>query len=627
MGKLGNALILSPFATYPLDAGQRKRAFQTTSLFKEWGFSITFLHFGFETRWYWGHNSEDDAVLREQWDGDVINFYANKKVGLPPVNDESHQLDEWWDEALGGYISNIFSKRKFDLFVVHNIWLSKAFDYVPHHCLKALDMHDLFSQRAKEFEATGVLPEFFHCSEKDEVFGLKRADIVVAIKQEDADWCNGRDLGNITTITIPYVEDLSSIQTENDPDINQKPVHPGKIVFGMIGSDIHFNRYAVHTLIKELEAVIRKTYAPIEFILAGSICKSVGDCPVFVKKLGFVNHVSEFYSAVDVVMVPMMHGTGVKIKAVEALNHRKPVMFTAHSAEGTGFIGQTCKSLTEMAYWASDIALSGLIPDQLSKSSLQSRAIASSWLNQSKKLFTMNFKFKSPSFIHILGSAASDNANQILLEALIGLSLHKEISAIYRSQGLCIHPKVNEYFLSIPSHYVLRLQTMQATLEAWSNSTFAIISYSQKDMLKAINPEKGPVLIIFDCRCEQSAKPEKLFSLDDTLSCRYVYILTPFQATMVPIELTYRIIVIPLIISRCKWDPHVSQLLLEIINNHSYRSAQQIAEVSADLVSNNFVNEDQSNPSQIKYNIRMVELEALKMLSACIAEAQQEFGY
>jgi hypothetical protein len=80
MGKLGHALILSPFATHPLDAGQRKRAFQTTSLLKEWGFSLTFLHFAFETRWYWGHNSEDDVVLREQWDGDVLHFYANKKL-------------------------------------------------------------------------------------------------------------------------------------------------------------------------------------------------------------------------------------------------------------------------------------------------------------------------------------------------------------------------------------------------------------------------------------------------------------------------------------------------------------------------------------------------------------------
>ena len=566
MGKLGNALILSPFATHPLDAGQRKRAFQTTSLLKEWGFSITFLHFGFETRWYWGHNSEDDAVLKAQWDGDVIHFYANKKVGLPPVNGETHQLDEWWDEALGGYISNIFSKRKYDLFVVHNIWLSKAFDYAPYRCLKLLEMHDLFSQRAKEFEATGVSPEFFHCCEKDEIFGLKRADLAVAIKEEDAKWCKDRELGRTQVIAIPYVEQSNIHQVVVDHATNVNPLHPGKVVFGMIGSDIHFNRHAVHALIKQLDAVIRETYAPIEFVLAGSICRSVGDCPVFVKKLGFVNKVSDFYSEVDVVMVPMLHGTGVKIKSVEALNYRKPVLFTAHSAEGTGFQGRVCQTLSEMAQWAAEIALGGTVPLDLQNECHASLARSRNWIEESKHYFQACYNQKSPSFIQFLGTGSAP-LPRVLFETFAGLALYKELSETFRPQGICIQPVMSQYVASVPSQPLAEIQSMREAIEAWSSATIAVISFSQHEMLKAFSTFDSPRLILLDCRFTTVNSLQSVDFADYGLEQNIACLLTPMQMCLLDQSFNMRGMAIPILSERSTWDPHLRPLYLEALIN------------------------------------------------------------
>jgi hypothetical protein len=566
MGKLGNALILSPFATHPLDAGQRKRAYQTTSLLKEWGFSITFLHFGFETRWYWGHNSEDDAVLREQWHGDVIHFYANKKVGLPPVNGESHQLDEWWDESLGGYISNIFSKRKYDLFVVHNIWLSKAFDYASYHCLKVLEMHDLFSQRAKEFEVTGVPPEFFHCSEKDEVFGLKRADLLFAIKQEDAEWCKARELGKTQVITIPYVEQPASEPLGVHSDIDVSPLHHGKVVFGMIGSDIHFNRHAVHALIKELDAVIRETYAPIEFVLAGSICRSVGECPVFVKKIGFVDQVSDFYSAVDIVMVPMLHGTGVKIKSVEALNYRKPVLFTAHSAEGTGFEGRVCQSLSEMAQRAAEIALGGTVPLDLHNECNTALDRSRNWIKEAKQYFLACYDQKRPSFIQFLGSSTT-TPSRLLFETFAGLALYKELSDTFRPHAICIQPVMSQYVASVPSQPLAEIRTMRDAIEAWSSATVAIISFSQYEMLKAFSSYDGPRLILLDCRFTTVESIRSRCLADHGLERNIACLLTPMQICLLDTSINMRAIAIPVLPERSTWDPHLRPLYLETMIN------------------------------------------------------------
>ncbi len=563
MGKLGKALILSPFATHPLDAGQRKRAYQTTSLLQEWGFEITFLHFAFETRWYWGHNSDDDAVLKNQWDGDVLHFYANNKVGVPPQNGESHQLDEWWDEALGGYIRNIFSKRRFDLFVVHNIWLSKAFDFAPYHCLKALEMHDLFSQRAKEFVATGVSPEFFHCSEDDEVFGLKRADLLLAIKEEDADWCKARDLGSTQVITIPYVETNITSRHHVPPIDSAKTRHPGKVIFGVIGSDIHFNRHAVHIIVKELDIVIRKTYAPIELVLAGSLCRSVGQCPVFVKKLGFVEHVEDFYSVVDIVMVPMLNGTGVKIKSVEALGHGKPVIFTSHSAEGTGFRGRTCSSLAEMAVWAAQIALAGIIPVDLLDACRMSITNTQDSLSLAKREFIKVYKLKRPTFLHILGtdrSSASDN----ILSLFGGLSLYKELAEVFRSCGFAPQPIFNQYIQSVPSQPLDQLHSMQGLLDAWNQSTFAIISYSQRKLLDLL-PSESPFLIILDCRFDAHNSIQLDDDLITTRKSHLVLLVTYVQALFLRKDSDVASVVFPILTERSNWDPHLKPLLGEII--------------------------------------------------------------
>lgn len=615
MGKLGNALILSPFATHPLDAGQRKRAFQTTSLLKEWGFSITFLHFAFETRWYWGHNSEDDAVLREQWEGDVLHFYANKNVGMPPLNSESHQLDEWWDEALGGYINNIFSKRQYDLFVVHNIWLSKAFDYAPYHCLKVLEMHDLFSQRAKEFEATGVPPEFFHCSEKDEVFGLRRADLLFAIKQEDAEWCKARELGKTQVISIPYVEQSSSQQLGVDPSTDVEPLHPGKVVFGMIGSDIHFNRHAVHALIKELDAVIRETYAPIEFFLAGSICRSVGECPVFVKKLGFVDQVSDFYTAVDVVMVPMLHGTGVKIKSVEALSYCKPVLFTAHSAEGTGYTGRACQSLAEMAHWAAWVALGGAIPIDLINDCRESLLRSRDWILEAKQAFLSYYKQKRPSFVQILAPSNSDPGTSFF-ETLLGLVLFKEMSSVFRANGICVHPSIVQYLVSVPGNPIGDIRYSRNLLDALLRSTFAIVSWSQLGLLRDISQYANIPAVMIDCR---AITPRQLQQA--IIECRechdqYIILVTPFQASLLADSCDLRLIVYPLYSSRECWDPHLNPLFAEAKKNISMIPPHLVQEYLSQIHSSNGVNEYSALDSLFCLDTRNLIDEAVQQLCA-----------
>jgi hypothetical protein len=225
--------------------------------------------------------------------------------------------------------------------------------------------------------------------------------------------------------------------------------------------------------------------------------------------------------------------------------------------------------------------------------------------------------------MHILAPSATDNSDDVLQEALTGLSLHKEFSTIYRSQGLCIHPLLNQYFLSIPSQPILKLQTMQATMDAWTRSSFAIVSCSQIELINDMPKDIGTKLVVFDYRSQACELDVIIAIYKDTVERKYAYMITPFQAAHFPIEFISKAIVIPLIISRCSWDPHVSQLFSELKDGLGFCSNHPMLELQCDLASYGFVSDEALDTNMIKYNISLAEQEGYKMLSALVSTSME----
>ena len=87
--------------------------------------------------------------------------------------------------------------------VVHNVWLSKAFDFVHPASTKVLETHDLFWKRADAFAQIGVPASFFMIDRESELFGIGRADIAVTIQESEA-----RELLALTpcrVVNVPYL--------------------------------------------------------------------------------------------------------------------------------------------------------------------------------------------------------------------------------------------------------------------------------------------------------------------------------------------------------------------------------------------------------------------------------------
>jgi Glycosyl transferases group 1 len=347
---LGRALVFSPFATVPQDAGQRKRAYQTTKLLKDLGFEITFILYAFEDGWKVGANEKWLRQMRQDWD-EVIVWRANPKVGMPASPGPFHGIDEWWDETLDIQLRQVFAYRFYDVFVVHNVWLSKAFDFAPRGTVRILDTHDVFSSRRAYFERTKIAPEFFMTDEASEAQAVGRANIALAIQKNDEAWF-GRQT-KAMPICLPY----DGGNSEMDVGGRREYRHRDKVVFGFLGSAHVFNVKGLAAYCKELKSVVGRTASPVELRIGGAVCDKIDKHGPWIL-CGKVADEEQFFADVDIAVAPVFDGSGFKIKVADTVARGLPILSSKHAAIGTNLgEGVLAETPDELAAMTANIAL------------------------------------------------------------------------------------------------------------------------------------------------------------------------------------------------------------------------------------------------------------------------------
>jgi len=318
-------LVLSPTPTFPLDQGNRKRIYAWCKELQDRGAKIHFVYYPLE--WPFSHLPADAMQrMHEQWDGFYIAPVTQRLHEW--AKGEDHLIDEWFDRSIGDVLGFLFNRFSFDAFIVNYPFLSKAFEWCPAHTFKILDTHDKFTGRRKLLEDQGIQKEFFYTTAAQEKIALDRADLVWAIKDEEAEFF--RTLTAKPVITLPHAEPLRVIGRDRLPE------DEGYLVLGMIGARNNVNLKNADKFLQAARPVFRDQLAPIKIRLAGGVCDDLGKYEKVngVDLMGRVDSVDDFYRAVDVVIIPMTFSTGLKIKAIEAFATGKPIVAHAHAVEG-----------------------------------------------------------------------------------------------------------------------------------------------------------------------------------------------------------------------------------------------------------------------------------------------------
>lgn len=210
-------------------------------------------------------------------------------------------------------------------FICHNIpiiydaeWISAD---MPRMLFKSV--HPIIKMGKPIFQAYISLIERLAC---------KRAKHILAISETDEQRL--AKLYNVDkskiTIIPPFVD---PVELENEPEREETSSKDAKITVVFHGPYNHpANREAFGLITDYIAPQVRMLNSSIEFVLAGM------NTPVFeqenVKCLGFVADLQSFLNNADIAIVPLLEGTGVKIKVFDYMMASLPIIATRKALEG-----------------------------------------------------------------------------------------------------------------------------------------------------------------------------------------------------------------------------------------------------------------------------------------------------
>ncbi len=179
---------------------------------------------------------------------------------------------------------------------------------------------------------SGQRPEFFSCTPEQEGAYLRRADVVVARRDEEARYFDSVT-GRNSAIVIPHIEDPHFVDKRFDRLEN----------VGMVASPNRINLASLRQFVEAVDRLCGEARRPFTVHVAGRVSDMVGKLPpeeagVFRKPLvhlhGFVPDIGSFYRAMDVIVSPVTVGTGINVKTVQAMAFGMPLVTTKSGSKG-----------------------------------------------------------------------------------------------------------------------------------------------------------------------------------------------------------------------------------------------------------------------------------------------------
>lgn len=325
-------LMVSGVYTHPHDMGNRQRIYRECCQMKELGWKVDFLYWGGkisgnmdEMKKFFGSehfhcvNITSSApvyqlkdILRKSWD----------KKGLLRYISLFYNKDELYYKEVEEKVQVLLRKEQYDLIWLQYSYQSKILENIDAKIFTVIDTHDIFAYRNLIYQKKGRIPEGFYTRRYQERKSLSRADLIVAIQNEEEEYFKRLMKAHSTLcITIGDMVQFHKSRMGNDE------------VFGFIGAENDANVVGIEWLAKEVLPIIYKMKPESKCIIAGGICGWIPDNKYYTK-IGKVELLQEFYDQISFSINPIQNGTGLNIKGIEALSYGKPLISTAIGVKG-----------------------------------------------------------------------------------------------------------------------------------------------------------------------------------------------------------------------------------------------------------------------------------------------------
>lgn len=337
-------LIISPVTIIPGYAGNKIRIQKICSVLMEMGYELDFYCTGFPKKIDVAHLSflngklfESDVSsfrsdeplklrAREIWNGIKIKKEQLKRFFLDGIHSARYNQSLYNFQNIKKYelLKQHITGRTYKAVIVNYAVYSFYFDLFSPETIKIIDIHDCLSNRYRLFTEKGEKPvSWYSLRPDDDKRAAQKADIVWAITDKERDYY--RQLTeNRNVVTLRHLEEFVPI-----------PSLSGNRNVLMIGSDNKLNLDGLRWFLSNVWPGVLDRVKEAKLVVAGSICNRQerfgGKNVVF---FGSYENDDEIYSQGEICINPMLTGTGLKIKTLEALARDKVVISTPAGASG-----------------------------------------------------------------------------------------------------------------------------------------------------------------------------------------------------------------------------------------------------------------------------------------------------
>jgi len=300
-----------PMKLFPVSIGGQARIWSLLKWLSESGYDIELITLSYDRE----YNQIIERYVKRIW---VLNsHYVDRKAcGTAFSPDRFPGLSE--------LVEVVCKTCRPCAVIAEFVDVSHTLDKVPFGILRILDTHDVHYLRRKSFEKVGKRLTY-DLSLEEEIGEWSRADIILAIQSEEKEFIQ-KMCPNKTVILAEHAIE--------SPEMLGPPAMPNEILF--VGNLYEPNVDGLRAFLNNVWPFILKNHPETKLNVCGRVCQGALLRSPGVFYLGEVPDLRPYYAAATVVINPVMYGSGLKIKTVEALAYGKCLVTTKEGISGIG---------------------------------------------------------------------------------------------------------------------------------------------------------------------------------------------------------------------------------------------------------------------------------------------------
>jgi glycosyltransferase involved in cell wall biosynthesis len=324
-------LIVSPVPTDPPTAGNRARVSNLLSALESLGHHVSFAYApyeDFDAGAMWSRLHHRLHILKAgkpPFPLSGIIAKAKRRIARSVRLSSSYlsSVDEWFDDQLLPQIKGLHEVETFEVALIVYVFMSKVISVFPKSVRTIIDANDLMGDRHRNYLNAGLQPQWFSTKPKQEIQALNRANAVIAIQEGEADYFRRHVSSEVFCVGhIP------------PPNAKTLPDSRGaRLLF--VGSANPINIQGLEWFIAAVLPKIQADMPNCELAIAGPAGRE-RRWPNGVIALGQVESLEKAYAEATVIVNPVLFGTGLAVKSIEALGFGKPLVTTTAGARGLG---------------------------------------------------------------------------------------------------------------------------------------------------------------------------------------------------------------------------------------------------------------------------------------------------